>query len=253
MEKRMEKRAKSVDITISRIEKAPDIPSMVVSQLVELISACILKPGDRLPSELEMTRRFGISRISLREAMKLLEAKGFIESQGRKGKFVKSVVDNALRSPIEGLIQGDHRKIWELLVVRRIIESEAAAIAAEQASEKQVRKLLSFKEDADKLGVENIIFRREGGKLYAEFFNNLYDATNNMIFSHMLKSLSSIIRGVLPYSREKLTHVRGSSRSIYDHLVKIAKAIESGDSVLSKKLMVSHINYIEKSMRKVIR
>lgn len=74
-----------------------------------------------------------------------------------------------------------------------------------------------------------------------------------MIFSHMLKSLSSIIRGVLPYSREKLTHVRGSSRAIYDHLVKIAKAIESGDSVLSKKLMVNHINYIEKSMRKVIR
>jgi DNA-binding FadR family transcriptional regulator len=57
-----------------------------------------------------MTRRFGISRISLREAMKTPRTKGFIESQGRKGKYVKSVVDNALRSPIEGMIMVDHKR-----------------------------------------------------------------------------------------------------------------------------------------------
>ncbi|MGB4269423.1 MAG: GntR family transcriptional regulator, partial [Spirochaetota bacterium] len=116
----MAARNKGIQLMINKIEKAPDIPSMVVSQIIELISSGVLKPGDRLPSELEMTRRFGISRISLREAMKLLEAKGYIESQGRKGKYVKSVVDDAIKTPIEGLIQIDHKKIWELLEVRRI-------------------------------------------------------------------------------------------------------------------------------------
>jgi GntR family transcriptional repressor for pyruvate dehydrogenase complex len=249
----MEKRPKNADIIINKIEKAPDIPSLVVTQVVELISTGVLKPGDRLPSELEMTRRFGISRISLREAMKLLEARGFIESQGRKGKFVKSVVDNALRSPIEGLISVDHRKIWELLRMRRILDSEAAAMAAENATEKQIKRLKTFKEEAERVGIDSLIFKREGGKIYAEFNNNLYDATNNTIFSHLLKSISSIIRGVLPYSREKLTRVKGSSRAIYTHLVKIAQAIESRDPQLARKLTITHINYIEKNMKKVLR
>lgn len=249
----MSKQPKSIEITINRIEKAPDIPSMVVNQVVELISTGVLKPGDRLPSELEMTRKFGISRISLREAMKLLEAKGFIESHGRKGKYVKSVVDNALVSPIENMISIDHKKIWELLVVRRIIDSEAAALAAEKANEKQIKKLKSFKDQIDKMGVDSIIHTREGGKLYGEFYNNLYDATNNTIFAHMLKSIAQIIRGVLPYSREKLTKLKGSSRIIYDHHVKIIDAIEAHDPTLAKKLMITHINYIEKSMEKVLK
>jgi len=249
----MERKAKYIDITINRIEKAPDIPSMVVSQVVELISTGVLKPGDRLPSELEMTRRFGISRISLREAMKLLEAKGFIESQGRKGKYVKSVVDNALRSPIEGLISVDHRKIWELLSVRKIIDSEAAAMAAETCTDKQLKKIKNFKDQAVKIGIDTLIFSREGGKLYAEFYNNIYDATNNTIFSHLLKSISSIIRGVLPYSREKLTKVKGSSRAIYTHHIKVIEAIEARDPTLARKLVIHHLEYIEKSMKKVLK
>ncbi|TAL32709.1 MAG: FadR family transcriptional regulator [Spirochaetes bacterium] len=249
----MDKKAKGVDIKINRIEKAPDIPSMVVNQVVELIGTGILKVGDRLPSELEMTRRFGISRISLREAMKLLEAKGFIESQGRKGKYVRSVVDNAIRSPIEGLISVDHRKIWELITVRRILDSEAAALAALSATEKQIRKLRNFKEQADNLGVDNLMVTREGGKLYGEFYNDLYDATNNTIFTHLLKSISIIIRGVLPYSREKLIKVKGSGKAIYDHHIKIVQAIESRDSSLAKELMVIHINYIDKSLQKALK
>jgi GntR family transcriptional repressor for pyruvate dehydrogenase complex len=63
---------------ISRIEKSPDIPNLVSKQIIDLISEGKLKPGDKLPSEHEMTQMFGISRISLREAMKLLEARGYM-------------------------------------------------------------------------------------------------------------------------------------------------------------------------------
>jgi len=122
------------EIGISRIEKSPDIPSLVARQIVDLISEGRLKPGDKLPSEHEMTNLFGISRISLREAMKLLEAKGYIESRDRRGKFVRSVVDT-MRSPIEELISIDRAKIWELLYVRRIIEAEAAYLAAKNATD----------------------------------------------------------------------------------------------------------------------
>ena len=80
---------------ISPIRKSPAIPTLVADQIIDLISRGKLKPGDRLPSEHEMTERFRISRISLREAMKLLEAKGYVESRHRKGKFVRSPADTA--------------------------------------------------------------------------------------------------------------------------------------------------------------
>ena len=92
----MEKKA----FGISKIEKSPDIPSLVAKQIIDRIAEGALKPGDKLPSEHQMTELFGISRISLREAMKLLEARGYIESHDRRGKFVKSMVED-MRKPLE--------------------------------------------------------------------------------------------------------------------------------------------------------
>ncbi len=248
----MDKKPKSINIVINRIQKAPDIPNMVVEQIVKLISSGFLKPGDKLPSELEMTRRFGISRISLREAMKLLEAKGYIESHGRKGKFIKSVVDNALRSPIEGMISVDHEKIWELLAVRRIIDSEAASMAAMNGTDKQIKLLMRHKTEMEKFGIDNLLNKRGGGKLYAQIYNDLAEATNNTIFSHLMKSISNILHGVLPYSRQKLQDVPGSSRKIYEQHVRILSAIENRNPDMARKAIIKHIDYLETELKKVL-
>src|SRR4030043_411214 len=101
------KAEKSKEMVLNRIEKSPYIPSLVAKQIIEHIASGKLKPGDKLPSEHDMTTTFGISRISLREAMKLLEAKGYIASHGRRGKFVKTVGGPPLESTIEGIISVD--------------------------------------------------------------------------------------------------------------------------------------------------
>ena len=249
----MNERAKDIRIEINKIKKAPDIPNMVVDQIVRLISSGELKPGDKLPSELEMTRRFGISRISLREAMKLLEAKGYIESQGRRGKFVRSVMDNALSSPIEGMISVDHRKIWELLAVRRIIDSEAAFLAAEKATDRQMKTLREFRRDAQSLGTDRLVNSHDGGKLYTSFYNNLADATNNTIFAHIMKSIATLLKGALPYSRQKLQKVPDSSKMIYEQHIAILECIEKRDPDGAKKAVIEHIDYIEKTLRRLLR
>ncbi|HNR87913.1 MAG TPA: FadR/GntR family transcriptional regulator [Spirochaetota bacterium] len=241
------------NLLINRIQKAPDIPNLVVEQILRLIATGALRPGDKLPSELEMTRRFGISRISLREAMKLLEAKGFIESQGRKGKFVRSLVDDAVQSPISGLLAADHQKIWELLEVRRFLDAQAAALAAERATEYQVKRLVDFVRNAERMGIENIIDRRESGKLYAEFYAELAEATNNTIFEHLVKSISNILQGALPYSREKLKGLKDTSQRIYTHHKKLVEAIQRRDPEAARRAVLEHIDYIERSLKKVLR
>lgn len=237
---------------MSRIEKSPDIPTLVMNQIIELISQGKLKIGDKLPSEQEMTELFGISRISLREAMKLLEAKGYIESRDRKGKFVKSLTDK-MKSSIEDLISVDHEKIWELLAVRRLIDSEAAYLAAKNVSKEQKNRFKKIIAVLDKIGVEKILTSKEGGILYSDFFDIMADSTRNTIFLHLRESVTTILTGAFPYSRKQLSTVPGSSKDITKQLMKIYDAIENRDPDAAKAATIEHIDYIEKSLRRALK
>ncbi len=237
---------------LSRIEKSPDIPTLVMNQIIELISQGKLKIGEKLPSEQEMTELFGISRISLREAMKLLEAKGYIESRDRKGKYVRSLTDN-VKSSIEDLISIDHEKIWELLAVRRLIDSEAAYLAAKNAAKDQKKRFNKLVERIGSIGSENVLTSKEGGKLYSDFFDILADATRNTIFVHLRESIAHVLTGAFPYSRKKLSRVDNCSNEIVQQLNRIIEAIDRKDPDAAKALTIEHIDYIEKSLRKALK
>ena len=145
---------------LSRIEKSPDIPTLVMNQIIDLIAQGKLKIGEKLPSEQEMTELFGISRISLREAMKLLEAKGYIESRDRKGKYVRSLTDN-VKTSIEDLISVNHDKIWELLAVRRLIDSEAAYLAAMNVTKEQKKRFKKIIDRLSVIGADKVLVSKE--------------------------------------------------------------------------------------------
>ncbi len=205
---------------LSRIEKSPDIPTLVMNQIIELISQGKLKIGEKLPSEQEMTELFGISRISLREAMKLLEAKGYIESRDRKGKYVRSLTDN-VKSSIEDLISIDHEKIWELLAVRRLIDSEAA-ILLQRMLPKIRRSVSTSSWRGSGISVsENVLTSKEGGRLYSDFFDILADSTReHHLCPPAERALPHVLTGAFPYSRKKLSRVDNCSNEIVEQLIR---------------------------------
>jgi GntR family transcriptional regulator, transcriptional repressor for pyruvate dehydrogenase complex len=237
---------------LSRIEKSPDIPTLVMNQIIELISQGKLKIGEKLPSEQEMTELFGISRISLREAMKLLEAKGYIESRDRKGKYVRSLTDN-VKSSIEDLISVDHEKIWELLAVRRLIDSEAAYLAAKNVSKDQKKRFTRLIEKIADIGSDKVLMSKEGGKLYSDFFDILADSTKNTIFVHLRDTIAHVLTGAFPYSRKKLSRVDHTSDQIVEQLAKIIEAVDKRNPDAAKAYTVDHIDFIEKSLRKALK
>jgi len=160
----------------------------------------MLKPGDKLPSEHEMTNLFGISRISLREGMKLLEARGYIESQDRQGKFVKSMFDD-VRTPLKEYLSISQERMWELLYVWRIIDAEAAYLAAKNASLEQIKQIKELFKEARKIDPNNIINIKGWHNLYS-FFDILSDATGNTVFIHLSKTITNILREDFPYVRK---------------------------------------------------
>lgn len=112
---------------------------MIVKEVKKYINDNKLKPGDKLPPQSEFAKMYGLSRTSLREGTRTLQALGIIEIINGKGMYVKSNTfvpdENTLDK--EGKIK---RLIW-LLEVRRVLEKLAVELAVENATEEDLKDM----------------------------------------------------------------------------------------------------------------
>ena len=88
------------------------ISEEIVDQIKSLISKGDLKPGDRIPSERELAVMLGVSRPSVREAIMVLDAMGFLEARQGGGTYVRSLMDASITDPApeEAVVHGDDRR-----------------------------------------------------------------------------------------------------------------------------------------------
>jgi GntR family transcriptional regulator, transcriptional repressor for pyruvate dehydrogenase complex len=237
---------------MSPIAKAPSIPVQVAEQVIALIRKGKIKQGERLSSEAEMTRLLGISRITLREAKKLLEARGYIESRGKGSKYA-ALPEHGEKSSIEDLMASDQGKIWELLAVRRILDSGAAVMACLNAgkSDRKALRVLHGRAVKHKLADQSPM-NGENVELYVRFFDTLMDATHNTIFAYLRKSVNNILLGAFPYGLMKLSSVKGGSGAVIEQIGAIVDAVERHDPEGAKKAMLAHIDYLEQMLRRQV-
>lgn len=116
--------------------KRLEVTAELVAQRIEtFIMDGILKPGQALPSERQLTQRLAVSRSALREGLQILRVRGLIETRHGKGSFVANLIDAAVSKPLEHLLQAQGRTLYDLLEVRELLESEAAQLAASRGTE----------------------------------------------------------------------------------------------------------------------
>ncbi len=127
-----------------RVEK---VSEQICEQIIELIVAGQLQPGDKLPGERKLIDLLGVARSSLREALNRLETLGYIEIRKRQGNFVKSMDTTFRKEPLKNLIQGDVSKIVQLYELRRDIEQFSAYHAALKRSEDDLQKIAHCLDD----------------------------------------------------------------------------------------------------------
>ena len=107
-----------------------------------MISSVELRAGDRPPIEKELTARWGVSRGSLREAVRALAALGILETRQGDGTYVTQLDPAVMLAPL-GFYAGlqGHARVVELLALRRTLETESAALAAARISDEQLDRL----------------------------------------------------------------------------------------------------------------
>jgi len=178
----------------------------IAEQLLGQIGSGRLRPGDVLPPERELTESFGVGRSSIREALRMLESRGVIEDVGN-GSFAVAGYANPLGSSLQLLLSLDQATMRDIYELRRILECEAAALAAERHDDDHLAQM-------DAAIAEMTLGLATTGSERADLYINgdlrfhlaIADATQNRFALHMMQALRELFHRAL----SAVYHIPGS-------------------------------------------
>ena len=181
----------------------------VLHQIVSSIESEEIKPGEQLPSEKDMAVTFGVGRSSIREAVRILVSRGYLDVFQGKGTFVKSrlpahadvneIMEKALRAGA----------IFDLMETREILECRSAELAAMRANKDQIMKM----KNATQRLKQSTVNTQEYIEADWNFHMTIAEATNNSVIVDVMKLL---INKIHHYNAEFLaTSSRINNEAIY--------------------------------------
>jgi GntR family transcriptional repressor for pyruvate dehydrogenase complex len=222
--------------------KQEKISTKIAEQIKTLINNGALKPGDALPPERELVKVFNVSRASLREALNTLAGMGFLEMSQKHRTIVKSLASSGITDPLHHLLQEDIQTVFELIEVRKAIESWSAYHAATRATADDITRLES--------SVESMRLKIERGVSVVEDDANFHlaisEATHNTIQTHLMFSIYDILKKSLGKYYESI-----KMEDVYEQHCKLVDAIKKRDSALASRRMHEHLDYVETSVKEL--
>jgi GntR family transcriptional repressor for pyruvate dehydrogenase complex len=209
----------------------------IVRQIRTLISEGKLKSGDRLPPERDLAERFRVSRASVREALRALEAMGLIKIRLGEGTFVRGISVDSLVEPLALVILTRREAVGELFEARRLLEPPIAGLAARRSSEEEIQEMERIVEDQGR----EVAGGSVGLAQDAAFHAAIAGSAHNQAITRIVHALVDL----LTQSREESLQTPGRpTRSHKDHQ-RILAAIRAGDSAAAERAMLDHLVAVE--------
>ncbi len=212
----------------------------VVEQIQEAIMEGTLKPGRQLPAERELKEQFGISRGTLREALRVLEQKGLIEIRTgvTGGSIIREVNSENLSDNLGLLIRNRAVSLRDLAEFREGMEGGVAALAAQRATEQDRSLLQGLQEEAES-------YLKEGRKVWDAFVRTderihmaLASMSGNQLFIAVLTSvyhnIHTYYENYLPWNKELL-------QENFNDLCNIIAAVSDRDSERARETALGHV------------
>lgn len=203
------------------------IHQALAKKLATKILSGRLKPGDSLGGEVEQSEALRLSRTAYREAMRILAAKGLIESKPKTGTHVTprarwNLLDPEILAWMFSSGRPDERFARDLFELRRVIEPAAAALAAERRSKAHLKRMREGVDGMRKYGLAT-----ERGREADQLFHNaILEATGN----EALASLSSSVGAAVTWTTYFKQHSQKNPRDALPDHERVLAAIESGNA-----------------------
>jgi GntR family transcriptional repressor for pyruvate dehydrogenase complex len=223
--------------------KPERISDRISELLINVISEEKFKIGDKFYSENVLSKKLGVSRSSIREAMRSLEVTGWVSVKQGKGVFIASVIDRSSENFMKW-IKDNKNSLLEHFEVRFMLDPKAAIYAARSASETEIRELegicIEFKSKSEMNDVEALI------NLDERFHFMIAKSTKNKTLFVLMKTMAKS----LPVGWITALHVPGRiSNTITEHCAIVA-AIAAHDEKKAEKLMIEHL---EKALNDILK
>ncbi len=209
-----------------------------IVKIKEMLLSGELRPGDRLPPEKELSEALGLSRNSLREAVKALELIRVLDVRRGDGTFVTSLEPSLLLEAMSFVIDihQDHT-ILDLFEVRRLLEPAAAAMATLKATPGDLERLTAMLEEVGpQTSVEDLVAHD------VTFHGLICELSGNTYLSTLLESLSG--RTLRARIWRGLTEENSVERTLAEHRA-IVDAMVLGNADLVRSWVTVHISGVE--------
>lgn len=216
------------------MEEKGDLTSKLIGSFKRLISEGVLVPGARLPSERELAQQFGVSRPSLRHALKVLEAMGVLSQKVGSGTYLNTSAEQILNRPLEFVLLLDEITHSELLDTRHILEPEVAARAAENATAEHLRVIESTL-DPKRSNIEDSV------QADIAFHRAIFNASGNRL---CLRMFSAIHLAMLETMR--LTSVHTDWKETLNYHRPVYDAIFRRDAADARHQMSEHLKHAKR-------
>jgi GntR family transcriptional regulator, transcriptional repressor for pyruvate dehydrogenase complex len=222
----------------------------VVEAIIEHFKAGLirgeLKPGQRLPSEAELGRQYGVGRSAVREAMKTLEALGVVEIQQGNGTYIVEYASSKLLNPLVFAIMLEAGMTGELLELRSLIQVGYCQLAAQNATEADWRHIERAAEAWDS-------YARNPGRdieqlthLDLDFHYSILDATHNPLVIKIGRCVEELFFASI---RTTLSQIEGLEWGIEGHR-RIMTALRTGDPETVRRAVVASLDYWGEEVKK---
>jgi len=215
----------------------------IVSQIERAIFDGELQTGDRLESERELAERFGVSRITVRDALRVLEARGLVHVKvgASGGAFVSDTNVDQVAESISTMIQLRRMTLSGVAEARTVVETATSELAAERAD---AAAILRIEQTVDK-GRSVVREQAPHTEVSMDFHVAVADAAKN----ELLAATVAAYRDLLVQTLHDMRDVRSAKTTQKAH-EEILDAIKSHEPEAARKLMLEHLQDFEKRLRR---
>jgi len=226
-----------------KVVRSSRLYEQIVQQVEESIQKGALKTGDKLPPERELAQQFGVSRTAVREAVKALREKGFVEAYPGRGTFIMETSAHPIRLSLDRMVKaGQAEGSRYLTEVREMMDPEIAALAAERAEAEDLAAMHESFEVMERAKRDPDAFIEAD----LDFHLALAEAAANPI---ILSLIDSIV-GLLREQRMGIFQVEGGPERGQYHHKKILDAVEHRDAAGAREAMKAHMRQVREDSRK---
>jgi GntR family transcriptional repressor for pyruvate dehydrogenase complex len=221
---------------------------IILDQIKNFIKEGHLKWGDKLPTEMELSEKFEVSRTSVREALSALSLTGILEIHQGEGIYVKKSPSNAIIEPLSFILLLEKDQIQNILEVRKALEIEAADLAAQRRENEDLETLRLLVEDMERDLPEAV----NSEKTDLAFHLALAKASKNPLIDRLMNTIQEIISDTLHVTRALWLSSGTTQRLVEEHR-EIYLAVAARDNHTARQLMYEHLLKVEKELNRLRR